>query len=75
MEGWEGWYLEFSLGVRVVGEWGRGHLFRCWGWWFCGGREFADQIAHFLVTVFLDFVLGNGFVNWKTWRKGAKSLR
>jgi hypothetical protein len=36
--GWEGWrdkevcYLEFGLGVRVVGEWGRGHLFRCWGW-------------------------------------------
>jgi hypothetical protein len=34
--------LEFCLGVRVVGEWRRGHLF--WGYrcGFCGRREFAD---------------------------------
>ena len=41
----EGMYLEFCLGTSVVREWWRGHLlWRCSR--FCGGREFADQIAH-----------------------------
>lgn len=47
--GWSGGpgriYLEFGLGVGVVGEWGRGHfLWRRGGG--CGRCEFADQVAH-----------------------------